>query len=285
MFALGAFVLATVAQELQRGTSARRATTKDPWLISLFGLVRRNRRRYGGYVVHAGLAVLLIGVAASSSFQHSRDVQLKPGQSARLDGYTFVYERPIATASPAKLQFGAVLGVSKGGKPVTTLTTTRAFYPNQNPSDGVIGRFFDSSTSDSSVGLQSGPVRDIWTVVSPNLTPLANLINKGNQVFGKAITTVVTRTANESLASQNAALAPLWQERDLAVAGLVSRYATHPWPVEFLLIVSPMVAWIWFGAAIMFTGGLIALSPLPALARRGSRAPYRTGLPVGEHAA
>jgi cytochrome c-type biogenesis protein CcmF len=286
MFALGALVLATVAQELQRGTSARRATTKDSWPGSLLGLIRRNRRRYGGYIVHAGLAILLIGVAASSSFEHSRQVQLRPGQSARLDGYTFHYQRATATASAAKVQFGAVLAVSKGGEPVTTLTTSRAFYPNQNPADGVIGRFFDAATSDSSVGLQSGPVRDIWTVVSPNLNPLGSLINQGNQIFGSAIMTVVKRTAGEPVASQNAALAPLWQERDVAVLGIVNRYVTHPWPVEFLLIVSPLVAWIWIGAAIMFSGGLIALSPLPALAlaRRRSDGLAGAGLAVGEHA-
>ncbi|MGO9974988.1 MAG: heme lyase CcmF/NrfE family subunit [Solirubrobacteraceae bacterium] len=284
MFALGAFVLATVAQELVRGTAARRAGTGDAWVVSLLGLVRRNRRRYGGYVVHAGLAVLLMGVAASSSFQHSRDVQLRPGQAASVDGYTFRYERATASATPAKVQFGAVLAVSQGGKPVTTLDTSRSFYPSQNPSDGVIGRFFDATSSDSSVGLQSGPIRDIWTVVDPNLSPLGNLINRGNHVFGDAIMTVVRRTAGESVASQNAALAPLWQERDLAVEGLVDRYATHAWPVEFLLIVSPMVAWIWIGAAIMFSGGLIALSPLPALARSRSQIPLRAGVAVTEHA-
>ncbi len=285
MFALGTFVLAGVAQELYRGARARRATTRDSWAGSLFGLIRRNRRRYGGYIVHAGLSVLLIGIAASSSFSHSRDVTLRPGQSATVAGYTFRYERAIAQATPAKLEFGAVLNVTKGGGKVTTLTTSRAFYPNENPADGVIGRFFDSSTSDSSVGLDSGPVRDIWTVVDPDLSPLGNLINQGNRVFGNAIMTVVRRTAGESQARQNAALAPLWEERDLAVAGLVNRYARHPWPVEFLLIVAPMVAWIWFGAAVMFCGGLIALSPLPALARRRSLAPYAAGLAVREHAA
>ncbi len=74
MFALGAFVVASVVQELWRGVGARRAMTRDSPPVALAQLVRRNRRRYGGYIVHAGLAVLLIGVAASSSFQHSHDV-------------------------------------------------------------------------------------------------------------------------------------------------------------------------------------------------------------------
>src|SRR6516225_9587176 len=88
MFSLAAFVLTSVGQELWRGVAARRAMTHEVAPIALVGLVRRNRRRYGGYIVHAGLAVLLVGVAASSSFQHSQDVILSPGQKAHVDGYT-----------------------------------------------------------------------------------------------------------------------------------------------------------------------------------------------------
>ena len=44
-------------------------------------LIGRNRRRYGGYLVHAGIAVLFLGVAASSAFTHQRDVRLSAGQS------------------------------------------------------------------------------------------------------------------------------------------------------------------------------------------------------------
>ena len=43
----------------------------------------RNRRRYGGYLVHAGIAVLFLGVAASSAFIEQRDVRLSPGESFR----------------------------------------------------------------------------------------------------------------------------------------------------------------------------------------------------------
>jgi cytochrome c-type biogenesis protein CcmF len=272
MFALGAFVLATVAQELYRGTAARRAITKDAWPLALLALVRRNRRRYGGYIVHAGIAVLLIGVAASSSFQHSLDVSLRPGQSARLDGYTFRYVRATAATLPAKLEFGAVLAVYRGGRRVTTLTTARGYYPDRNPADGVVGRFFDGE-ADSNVGLQAGPWHDIWSVVNPGtLQPLQGLITKGNQVFGAALASAMHRMSKLPAAQQRAQLAGFWRYRDYAVAGIVNRYLTHPWPVEFLLIVSPLVTWIWLGAGIIAFGGLICLWPAPALARERSRA-------------
>src|SRR5579863_7179878 len=147
MFALGAMVIASVLQEMYRGAGARRAMTKDLWPVALVGVIRRNRRRYGGYIAHAGIAILLIGVAASSSFQHSRDVELSPGQSAKMDGYTFLYQRPTANASAAKISFGAILVVSKGGHHVVTLNTTRSIYPSTNPADGIIYRFFDTSNS------------------------------------------------------------------------------------------------------------------------------------------
>jgi len=268
MFVLGAFVIASVLQELYRGTSARRAITKDAWPLAFVSLVRRNRRRYGGYTAHLGIAVLLIGVAGSSSFQHSRDVTLRPGQSARVDGYTFRYVKPTAVALPSKVEFGAVLAVYHGRTHVTTLRTSRALYPSTDASDGIIGRFFDNTNADSTVGLRAGLTKDIWTVVSPNLTPLGGLITQGNQYFQAALNSASAKLAKMTTAQQNAALAPFWQARDIAVAGIVRRYATHPFPVEFLLIVSPLVSWIWIGAIIVALGGLIALWPVPRLVRR-----------------
>jgi cytochrome c-type biogenesis protein CcmF len=271
MFALGAFVLASVAQELWRGTGARRAVTREAPPIAFLGLIGRNRRRYGGYIVHAGLALLLIGVAASSSFQHSRDVVLAPGQHVKLDGYTIGYVRPTAAATAQKLSFGAVLDVSRGGHHVTTLRTTRGFYPSQDPTLGVIGRFFNGE-ADSNVGLQAGLTHDIWTVVNPDLSPLQRYISQGDTVFRSALTAIMGQAGHLSRAQVQAELAPLWAERDRAIVGIAGRYIRHPWPVDFLLIVDPLVTWIWIGAIIIATGGLIALWPIPALARGRARA-------------
>jgi len=268
MFALGGFVLTSVAQELWRGVAARRATTHEVVPLATVRLVRRNRRRYGGYTVHAGLAILLVGVAASSSFQHSSDVILKPGQSAHVDGYAIRYVRPTESLSSQKIAFGAVLDVTKGGKHVTTVTTVRNFYPSQNPSDGLIGKFFDTSQADSQVGLDQNLSRNIWTVINVDPTPLAPLINKGNNVFAAYAPQVMTKAAKLPPDQAQAAMNGLWAERDLAVSEIARRFVTHPWPTEFLLIVDPLVIWIWLGALIMGIGGLIALWPVPSFARR-----------------
>jgi cytochrome c-type biogenesis protein CcmF len=289
MFALAGFVLTTVGQELWRGTVARRAMTHDPVPLALVGLIRRNRRRYGGYIVHAGLAVLLVGVAASSSFQHSQDVILAPGQRAKVDGYTFRYVRPTESISSQKIAFGAVLDVSKGGKHVTTVNTTRNFYPSQDPTQGILGRFF-TGNADSDVGLDAGLRKDIWTVVNVDLSPLQSLDNQGDKVFAAYAPQVMTKAAKLPAAQAQQAMNALWAERDQAVAEIAQRFVTHPWPTEFLLIVDPLVTWIWLGALIIGGGGLIALWPVPTLVRRRAAVPKSArpssspGVPVREPA-
>ncbi len=267
MFSFGAFVVASVGQEFWRGVGARRSMTHDSPPIALAQLVRRNRRRYGGYIAHAGLAVLLIGVAASSSFQHSHDVMLSPGQHVTVDGYAVRYVRPTAHASAAKVSFGAVLDVSKQGKHVTTLTTTRNFYPAPfDPTLGPISEAFNGQ-SDSDVGLRAGVTRDIWAVINPDLQPLQAQISQGDKVFEALMTKL---TPAQAAASAN--LNWIRAERSAAITGLTDRFISHPWSVNFLVIVSPLVTWIWLGAIIIALGGLIALWPVPAPARRRRRA-------------
>ncbi|MGI8903598.1 MAG: heme lyase CcmF/NrfE family subunit [Solirubrobacteraceae bacterium] len=278
MFVLGAFVVAVVAQELWRGVGARRAMSRDSVPVAFAQLIRRNRRRYGGYIAHAGFAVMLVGVAASSSFQHSQKVSLLPGQQVSVDGYKMRYVRPVESASAEKISFGAVLDVSKGGRHVSTLTTTHGLYPSQDPSLGPISRFFNGQ-GDSQVGLRAGLTRDIWAVVDdPDTQALQSRIAQGDRVFTAYTVKARARLSKLPPSQAQAALAPLWQARDLAVRGLAARYVSHPWPVAFNLIVSPLVTWIWFGALIIAGGGLIALWPFPALARRRARAAYAARL-------
>src|SRR4051794_3587774 len=91
LFAFAGFALSGLAQEFWTGAAARRKLSGESVVGATVGLVARTRRRYGGYIIHAGVAVLLIGIAASSSFQTNRDVNLKPGGSATVDGYEVTY--------------------------------------------------------------------------------------------------------------------------------------------------------------------------------------------------
>ncbi len=279
MFCLAAFVLAAVGLELWRGTRARRAMTGEAPPLALSQLVRRNRRRYGGYIVHAGFALMLVGVAGSSAFQHAQDFSLRPGQSARVGGYDIRYVRPTATATPEKISLGAVLDVSKDGRHVDTLRSTRGFYPSNDPSDGFIGRFFNGEAT-SEVGLRAGLTKDVWTDVHPDIGPLQPVIGEGNAKFAALMQEVAARASRPGVtrAELQQASETIVGLRDAAKAALATRFVTHPWAADFRFIVSPIVTWIWLGALIVFGGGLLALWPAPAGARRRARAAYSARL-------
>jgi len=252
MFGLAVFVLGAVGQELWRGVRARRAMAGGGVPSALVSLVRRNRRRYGGYLVHAGVAVLFVGIAASSSFQDEREVLLSPGQSTRVGSYDVTYVKPTADLRAApngrleKIDFGAELAVARDGKPVATMRTVKSYFPSSAPFVGPVSRFFEGEAT-SEVGLKAGWKRDVWTAIAPDTGALRTRVEEGDRVFSEARLTPAERDA---LLGQ-------------ALGGLVRSYADDPPPATFRLIVSPMVTWIWIGALIAFAGGLIALWPAP----------------------
>jgi cytochrome c-type biogenesis protein CcmF len=262
-----AFVLASVAQELWRGMRARQASAREPAPVALASVVRRNRRRYGGYIVHAGFATLLLGVALSTSFQHARDVTLRPGQSTRIDGFDVRYVRATSSAESEKISLGAVLDVSKDGRHVTTLRTTRGYYPSQDLGLGIVGRFFGGENV-SEVGLRAGLGRDIWAVIAPDIRRLEPIIEEGNRTFRRAMVGIASDGGGRREVAQLFAL------RDQAVVAVARRFETRPWPTTFRLIVWPFATWIWIGTIVTVLGALLALWPAPAAARRRVTAGY-----------
>src|SRR5271170_3510592 len=252
MFCCGAFVFGSVGQEFFRGVRARRAMAQEPAPVALLALVRRNRRRYGGYIVHIGMAVLFIGVAASSSFQHASELGLSPGQSTRVGAYSVRYVRPTATITPkydaahtgSTLSLGAVLDVTKHGHHVATLNPSEGYYASQEPSQGTVGSLIGGQPV-SHVGMDAGVTRDVWTAIEPDIeTPAL-----------KRIVTIGNRT-----------LPP--EDAVVAIGYLARAYLQHPPVAQFHFIVSPLVMWIWIGGLVVLGGALIAIWPAPSAVRR-----------------
>ena len=82
-FALCAFVVGTIVQEFWRGANVRRRNTGTDLFTALVGLVGRNKRRYGGYIVHLGIVLIFLGFAGNG-FKQDEQVLLKPGE--QVDG-------------------------------------------------------------------------------------------------------------------------------------------------------------------------------------------------------
>ena len=178
LFVLAAFSITVVVQEYVRGVRARRAMAGEPVPLALVSLVRRNRRRYGGYLVHLGVVVLFVGVGASSAFQEARDVQLTPGKSVTVGDYDVKYARghqrgrsPPRTAGSSGSTSVRELEVRKDGRLVDTMLTKRSYFPSTDPSLGPISRFFEGEST-SEVALRAGWTRDVWAVISPSLAAL-----------------------------------------------------------------------------------------------------------------
>src|SRR5262249_53411848 len=144
--------------------------------------------------VHVGIALLFIGVAASSAFQHARDVRLKPGQTATVNGYTYTYAKAttkIVTRDERleRLDFGGVVDVrDKHGKHVATLKPTRGYYPGQAPFAPITAAFDGDSTSE--VGLDAGLRQDWWVAIQPDLTSLQGEIKARNKTLVDAVNAV-----------------------------------------------------------------------------------------------
>jgi cytochrome c-type biogenesis protein CcmF len=90
-YTFSVFVLASIVLEFARGTAARKALGGVGWGAAFSSLIARNRRRYGGYVVHASVVLLAIGITGASAYQTVREARLKPGQSMTVAGDRLVF--------------------------------------------------------------------------------------------------------------------------------------------------------------------------------------------------
>src|SRR5689334_21799336 len=140
-FALSVFVLGTVVQEFWRGVRARQAMLHERAPRALVRLVGKNRRRYGGYLVHVGVVAIFVGVAASSAFRIEAQQTLQAGEEMHAGKFTLRYER-IATAEDAHMsRVMAVVSVWRDGRQIATLSPEKRFYKKpQQPTTEVAMR-------------------------------------------------------------------------------------------------------------------------------------------------
>jgi cytochrome c-type biogenesis protein CcmF len=280
LFVFASFALAGLAQEFWRGAAARRSLVGGSMPAALVGVVARNRRRYGGYIVHAGVAVLLIGIAASSSFQTNREVRLRPGQSATIDGRKITYVKPTVSVNKQSTAFGALLRVEQGGKSFTETTDRRYFRPTGGPGGGTIGSRF-AGEAETDVALRAGVTSDLWIAPRPDIGGVLRRARAADKGFKQCVSGAPgTPPACQALsglmraAAANPALAAPAVARIEALqaqtAARIARSYTREGPAAtFKVIVDPLVSWLWIGGLIALLGAIVALWP----ARRRAGAP------------
>jgi cytochrome c-type biogenesis protein CcmF len=124
-FGLVFLSLGTVAQEMWRGTAVRRKQTGSDWFTSLVGIIVTKKRKYGGYFVHVGIALMFFGWAGKA-FSVEKDVTLEQGGVTSLRGYDFKFIDLMEDDNANRTAVVAQLEVSRGGKQLLTV------YPGQN---------------------------------------------------------------------------------------------------------------------------------------------------------
>jgi cytochrome c-type biogenesis protein CcmF len=174
-FALCAFVAATVLQEFVRGAKVRRGATGTDLLTAMIGLVGRNKRRYGGYIVHLGIVLIFLGFAGEG-FKLEEEVALKPGQQVTVGRFTLRNEALKVTNDDQKQMVTAHISVFEGGRQIDTLYPAKWFYRKHE----------DQPTTE--VAIRRRPSEDLYVVLAKpdeatqtaflhiNVNPLVNWV-------------------------------------------------------------------------------------------------------------
>jgi cytochrome c-type biogenesis protein CcmF len=147
------FVVATIFQEFIWGVRVRLRAGQNPFQ-ALLNLVRSNRRRYGGYVVHLGVILIAVAVTGSQFYQLQSNTTLRPGETTRLGRYDLTLENVQEGAFPGYRQVWADLAVRQDGQAVGTIEPARQYHVN-----------FELEPN-SKVALLTTPRDDLYVVLS-----------------------------------------------------------------------------------------------------------------------
>ncbi|MGZ7033306.1 MAG: heme lyase CcmF/NrfE family subunit, partial [Thermoanaerobaculia bacterium] len=176
-FALSAMVFGTIVQEFWRGGNIRRKNTGTDIFTAIIGLVGRNKRRYGGYIVHLGIVLIFLGFAGNG-FKKEEQVSLKPGQQAQVGAYTVHLNSVKLTDDGQKQMITADTTVFRDGKQLAQMYPARWFYRKheEEPTTEVAIRrgfaedlylvmpAFSIEDQSASMGIHVNPLVDwIWT--------------------------------------------------------------------------------------------------------------------------
>jgi cytochrome c-type biogenesis protein CcmF len=149
-FTLAAGVITAIGAEFLRGASVVATQTGKNLLASTVLLVRRNTRRYGGYIVHFGIVVMFIGIAGGA-FNQSREQEMGAGDAMTLGPYRVVCQTYTQDSNRNYDTEYALLDVFRGGKKITQLAPERRFYQA-------------SQTSSTMVALHSTLASDLYVI-------------------------------------------------------------------------------------------------------------------------
>jgi cytochrome c-type biogenesis protein CcmF len=128
--ALVVFVTATMVLDFVRAARARRRGGEG-WGPATWGLLVRQNRRYGGFVVHLGILVVALGVAGSQAWSRQTEATLSRGESVELAGYKVRFDSLAASEESNHFKVSGTFTVANGARRPTVLYPAKKFYPQE----------------------------------------------------------------------------------------------------------------------------------------------------------
>ena len=246
-FSLGTFVLVTVIQEYWRGMRVRIHSRKESPVTAFRRMIWRNKRRYGGYLVHMGVVVIFFGIAGSAAYQTEVQGQLEPGGYLTADDYLMRYDGYRLEAVDDHI--GAVTLVSvfdrRDGNLLGTLEAEQRMHPNMQ-----VPELREAFERVRALGVSGD---EAYRTSVAGLYPL---IQQLESAYRREVKTPSTEVGILEFASPLAGAR--WGE-DFYVIPLAVDPATGR--ASFRVFVNPMVNFIWFGGLLFVMGAVVSIFP------------------------
>ncbi len=157
-FGTASFVLATISLEFYRGVLARRRQFQENIIAAAVNLVANNRRRYGGYIVHIGVILAVIGIAGSSFYEVDTQANLSKGQTTQLKQFTIQFDGLQTYPTENHDVVAARLTILENGNRIGTLVPEKDFY--SVPGDP------SQSQSTTEVAVRTTPLEDLYIILA-----------------------------------------------------------------------------------------------------------------------
>ncbi|MFQ5663917.1 MAG: heme lyase CcmF/NrfE family subunit [Terriglobia bacterium] len=207
-FAVGAFVLTVTLLEFARGARTRQKMSSENYAFALYKLTAKNKRRYGGFVIHIGIVLLFAGITGSSLFQTEAQASLAPGESVEVGSYTLIFQGLRSQRSPSKDSVSAQLDIYKKDRYIGVLSPAKHFHRN-------------AKQPMTAVGIRSTLLDDLYVI-------LAGWDESGRATFKVLINPLIAWIWSGGLIMLLGTVVVMWPDRQsLPVAEAVAKKVAY----------------------------------------------------------
>ena len=128
---LSSLIAFTVASEYYRGARVIGEKTGQGMFASLVQLTHRNTRRYGGYIVHLGVVLVMIGFSGAA-FNLEKEAEMGYGDKMQIGNYELTCRSYTQDENANAFSEWALMDVTENGRKLTTMTPVRIVYKSSN---------------------------------------------------------------------------------------------------------------------------------------------------------